>query len=49
MSPRPTPWGYEKPEIDAERAESHFCEVTGSTVFAPRTECPFCGPEVDRR
>jgi uncharacterized OB-fold protein len=37
-----TPWGNDKPERRAERAASHYCSTVGSTLFAPRDECPYC-------
>lgn len=37
-----TPWGYEKPERRAERAESHHCDATGATEYVLRENCPYC-------
>ena len=53
MRDRPsTPLLDRSTERRAERAISHFCAATGSTVWAPRDRCPFCsesnGDDVDQ-
>jgi hypothetical protein len=40
-----TPWGNDKPERRADRAESHFCSVTGTRLYCPAVDCPHCSQE----
>jgi len=48
MRDRPsTPLLDRSTERRAERAISHFCAATGSTVWAPRDRCPFCSESDD--
>jgi hypothetical protein len=35
-----TPLTYEKPERRRDRANSHFCDVVGSTVWCTAYDCP---------
>ena len=39
------PFGYEKPERRRDRADSHFCEEVGSTVWVGKDRCPYCGAD----
>jgi len=34
-----------QPDRRHDRAPSHWCPAVGSTVYAPRVECPACSDE----
>jgi hypothetical protein len=36
------PLTYDRPEERARRANSHFCDATGSVIFCLEDECPHC-------
>lgn len=36
------PLTYDRPEERARRANSHFCDATGSEIFCLEDECPHC-------
>jgi len=42
---RGAPLTHEKPERQADRANSHFCEAIGSRVYCLKPECGHCGDE----
>jgi hypothetical protein len=36
------PYVYKERERRRERANSHFCDTAGSTVFCLESDCPYC-------
>lgn len=46
---RGAPFAHQKPARRRNRAESHFCDAVGSTVFCPRPRCPYCSPDGDEQ
>lgn len=42
---RGAPLTHEKPQRQADRANSHFCEAIGSRVYCLEAECGHCGDE----
>ena len=41
-----TPYTYTEPEQRRDRAESHFCEEIGSSLYVSKVDCPYCEIEL---